>query len=439
MNSKNILSIMALAGVSLVNTQPIPPDDITGNNTTYNNSEFNDKSTKAKKDTTINTRVKRNNNATTYEIENNIITMSNIWEEPIGVLRFNSLTNKILFRKGWAGFNDLVDSKDTFSISLYRYNKTLIKSVFINIGEEPQSKLSLAFNNLSFFYGDILKIDYSESINVNISNFNGERDYQITKPIFVEITRDGLEELPYELTEEEIINANKVIEVSNTISRETNNEKVEENFDDTIKVYTPEGNRVNGQEYIEKNLLDILINTNVDSDKDIVSNKEEIICVNNVEVVDSETMEIILKLSATGKKGEETGLKEPEIPSGYHLMDITNLRGEIVSRVPEKFSVENEIITYYVVKDIIHKVHMEIKNDQGEIILAKHEVASGSPGSYINIHIPKILDNYYISKILINGIEANKDINGEYILPNRLSDNSFTEINENIEIIISEI
>ena len=150
-------------------------------------------------------------------------------------------------------------------------------------------------------------------------------------------------------------------------------------------------------------------------------------------------MEIILKLSATGKKGEETGLKEPEIPSGYHLMDITNLRGEIVSGVPEKFSVENEIITYYVVKDIIHKVHMEIKNDQGEIILAKHEVASGSPGSYINIHIPKILDNYYISKILINGIEANKDINGEYILPNRLSDNSFTEINENIEIIISEI
>lgn len=439
MNSKNILSIMALAGVSLVNTQPIPPDDITGNNTTYNNSEFNDKSTKAKKDTTINTRVKRNNNATTYEIENNIITMSNIWDEPIGALRFNPLTNKILFRKGWAGFNDLVDSKDTFSISLYRYNKTLIKSVFINIGEEPQSKLSLAFNNLSFFYGDILKIDYSESINVNISNFNGERDYQISNPVFVEITRDGLEELPYELIEEEIINANKVIEVSNTISIETTNEKVEENFDDTIKVYTPEGNRVNGQEYIEKNLLDILINTNVDSDKDIVSNKEEIICVNNVKVVDSETMEIILKLSATGKKGEETGLKEPEIPSGYHLMDITNLRGEIVSGVPEKFSVENEIITYYVVKDIIHKVHMEIKNDQGEIILAKHEVASGSPGSYINIHIPKILDNYYISKILINGIEVNKDINGEYILPNRLSDNSFTEINENIEIIISEI
>lgn len=439
MNSKNILSIMALAGVSLVNTQPIPPDDITGNNTTYNNSEFNDKSTKAKKDTTINTRVKRDNNATTYEIENNIITMSNIWDEPIGALRFNPLTNKILFRKGWAGFNDSVDSKDTFSISLYRYNKTLMKSVFINIGEEPQSKLSLAFNNLSFFYGDILKIDYSESINVNISNFNGERDYQINNPIFVEITRDGLEELPYELTEEEIINVNKVIEVSNTISIETNNEKVEENFDDTIKVYTPEGNRVNGQEYIEKNLLDILININVDSDKDIVSNKQEIICVTNVEVVDSETMEIILKLSVTGKEGEETGLKEPEIPSGYHLMDITNLRGEIVSGVPEKFFVENEIITYYVVKDIIHKVHMEIKNDQGEIILAKHEVASGLPGSYINIDIPKILDNYYISKILINGIEANKDINGEYILPNRLSDNSFTEINENIDIIISEI
>ena len=439
MNSKNILSIMALAGVSLVNTQPIPPDDITGNNTTYNNSEFNDKSTKAKKDTTINTRVKRDNNATTYEIENNIITMSNIWEEPIGVLRFNPLTNKILFRKGWAGFNDLVDSKDTFSISLYRYNKTLIKSVFINIGEEPQSKLSLAFNNLSFFYGDILKIDYSESINVNISNFNGGRDYQISNPIFVEITRDGLEELPYELTEEEIINANKVIEVSNTISIETNNKKVEENFDDAIKVYTPEGNRVSGQEYIEKNLLDILINTNVDSDKDIVSNKEEVTCVNNVEVVDSETMEVILKLSATGKKGEETGFKEPEIPSGYHLMDITNLRGEIVSGVPEKFSVENEIITYYVVKDIIHKVHMEIKNDQGEIILAKHEVTSGSPGSYINIDIPKVLDNYHISKILINGIEANKDINGEYILPTRLSDNNFTEINENIEIIISEI
>ena len=132
-------------------------------------------------------------NPNTYKISENNISINNIWNQHIGTLKFNPLTSKIEFIKDWAQINPYVSKDDeVFSISMYKSNGKLIKTVKVKGAEHPQTELSNAFNNLNFSYGDIIKIDYKKSSKLKISNFNNEKQYLINKPIEMKITQDGL-------------------------------------------------------------------------------------------------------------------------------------------------------------------------------------------------------------------------------------------------------
>ncbi|WP_066874199.1 hypothetical protein [Clostridium mediterraneense] len=132
-------------------------------------------------------------NPNIYKISENNISIDNIWNQHIGTLKFNPLTSKIEFIKDWAQINPYVSKDDeVFSISMYKSNGKLVKTVKVKGTEHPQTELSNTFNNLNFSYGDIIKIDYKKSSKLKISNFNNEKQYLINKPIEMKITQDGL-------------------------------------------------------------------------------------------------------------------------------------------------------------------------------------------------------------------------------------------------------
>ncbi|WP_066874390.1 Ig-like domain-containing protein [Clostridium mediterraneense] len=185
MNNKKILSIITLAGVIGMNTQSIAENTTQSNNITLLANR------------SISSNIQEEVDSNVHNIQDNVITINNVWRQNIGSLKFNPLTNKIEFIKGWAESNPYLSvSSEAFSISLYKSNGELIKSVQVNGGgEHPEDKLYNAFNNLDYSYGDILTIDYKTSSRLSISNFNNEKNYQVNKPISMEITKSGLKEL----------------------------------------------------------------------------------------------------------------------------------------------------------------------------------------------------------------------------------------------------
>lgn len=160
--------------------------------------------------------------------------------------------------------------------------------------------------------------------------------------------------------------------------------------------------------------------------------------IDTVKVVDSSGKELVKAISKTGKTGSETGLTTPTIPKGYHVVKITNEKGQEVSGVPKVFGDKNEIIIYHVEKDISDKVYIDMKTSNGEIIVPSHEVASGAPGTKINISLPQVPSGYHIDKVLLNGKELAKNADGTYDLPTRLPSDVTKEINQHIEVIISK-
>ncbi|WP_055070254.1 hypothetical protein [Clostridium massiliamazoniense] len=177
-------------------------------------------------------------NPNIYKIENNIITLNNVWNQNIGSLKFNPVTKKISFNEGWTEINPYL-SGEAFSINLYSSNGELLKSVTMTGGEYPEEALKKAFNNESFSYGDILQINYKTSSKISISNFNGEKEYSIRKSISLELTQNGLKELESGLKVNKIyytLNSNKI-----NISGTTNvNTDVYVNVDN--KVYSTKSN-----------------------------------------------------------------------------------------------------------------------------------------------------------------------------------------------------
>ena len=184
MNNKKILSIITLAGVATMTTQSVTANIPQSSNKILltNNKNLN------------------TNNGNS--IKDNVITINNVWNYSIGTLKFNPETSKIEFTNGWQMTNPYA-SKNTelFSISLYKSNGELIKSVQLN-GDNYSAgqEISNAFNNLGYSYGDIIEINYNQSSKISISNFNGQKSYEVNKPISMEITKSGLKELSNNLT-----------------------------------------------------------------------------------------------------------------------------------------------------------------------------------------------------------------------------------------------
>ena len=189
MNNKKILSIITLAGVVGMNIQPIAQNAVQSKNTILLANR------------SISSNVQEKVDSNTYNIKDNVITINNVWNWRIGILKFNPITSKIEFIKGGSETNPyLSKNNEAFSISLYKSNGALIKKVQVNGSEYPESELYNAFNNLDFSYGDILEINYKTSSKISISNFNNKKDYQVNKPISMEITKNGLKELSNKLT-----------------------------------------------------------------------------------------------------------------------------------------------------------------------------------------------------------------------------------------------
>ena len=135
-------------------------------------------------------------NTNIYKIENNTITINNVWSQSIGTLKFNPATSKIEFTSGWTETNPYASStQELFSISLYSSTGQLIKSVTVHGGEYAENALSDAFNNLDYTYGDILQITYPySSSKISVSNINGGT-YNVTKTSTFSIEQSGLTEM----------------------------------------------------------------------------------------------------------------------------------------------------------------------------------------------------------------------------------------------------
>ena len=157
-----------------------------------------------------------------------------------------------------------------------------------------------------------------------------------------------------------------------------------------------------------------------------------------VKVVDSKGNQVGNIETATGETGKETGLKVPEIPKGYHVVSITNGNGEKVNGVPTTFGDSDNTTIYHIEKDITDKVYVDVKTETGTIITPSHEVASGAPGSKISVEMPNIPSEYHIEKVLVNGKVIKPDAKGQYELPNTLSNNTNTEVDDHIEVIVAK-
>ena len=156
-----------------------------------------------------------------------------------------------------------------------------------------------------------------------------------------------------------------------------------------------------------------------------------------VKVVDSKGNQVGNIETATGETGKATGLKVPEIPKGYHIVSITNTTKGI-NGIPTTFGDSDNTTIYHIEKDITDKVYVDVKTDTGTIITPSHEVASGAPGSEINVEMPDIPDGYHIVKVTVDNKVITPDTNGKYELPKTLSDNQNKEVDDHIEVIVAK-
>ena len=207
--------------------------------------------------------------------------------------------------------------------------------------------------------------------------------------------------------------------------------------------------------------------------KDIECDENKLsVYTTKVVIVDKQTNTVFHIISSSGEKGELTGLKAPKIPEGYHVVNITNENGQVLTGIPYKFANSDEIIIYNIEKNL-SKIIMKIINgknisrkiyfgnpgdefipdnikipighylvgpdkipdtfkeeDQtiiyniipnainriiasisvvsGEILVGSKVIAEGISGTRINIEEPKIPEGYYLVRVLFNDDEVSK-------------------------------
>ncbi len=104
--------------------------------------------------------------------------------------------------------------------------------------------------------------------------------------------------------------------------------------------------------------------------------------------------------SATGELGKKTNLKTPNIPEGYHLVNITD-NGKVITNVPNTFGDSDNNIIYHVEKNPI-KTTISIEGSDNKFI-GTPESATGEPGDKTNLKTPKIPEGYHLVNITDNG------------------------------------
>ncbi|WP_159426744.1 hypothetical protein, partial [Clostridium mediterraneense] len=187
MKSKKILSIIALAGVSVMNVQPLALHNYKRNNIVLLSQNTND---------IHNDKDSINLNSNINELNKNSITLMGNWnggKYKTDIISFNPADMKINISGSMTAYFGNFCGK-AFEVSLYSNDGKLIKSKTYNANDTAQS-LYNDFNNLSFNYGDIIKITPIGPVETKISNFDGKADYSTNKVISMEITQNGLKQL----------------------------------------------------------------------------------------------------------------------------------------------------------------------------------------------------------------------------------------------------
>ncbi|WP_317312472.1 MucBP domain-containing protein, partial [Clostridium thermobutyricum] len=176
-----------------------------------------------------------------------------------------------------------------------------------------------------------------------------------------------------------------------------------------------------------------------DSDNNIIYNIAKNPSI-TVKVLDSNGKEIENPEIVTGDPSSKVTVKVPSIPEGYHIVKITNEKGQTVNGVPNVFGNNNEVIEYHIAKDneninkspnkkAIKSIKISIENDKGEPI-GIPRVISGVQGEKANVPVPTIPEGYKLNNITINGAKVNKipntfgNVNGNVVLHVSKSENS---------------
>lgn len=176
-----------------------------------------------------------------------------------------------------------------------------------------------------------------------------------------------------------------------------------------------------------------------DSDNNIIYNIAKNPSI-TVKVLDSNGKEIENPEIVTGDPSSKVTVKVPSIPEGYHIVKITNEKGQTVDGIPNVFGNNNEVIEYHIAKDneninkspnkkAIKSIKVSIENDKGEPI-GIPRVISGVQGEKANVPVPIIPEGYKLNNITINGAKVNKipntfgNVNGNVVLHVSKSENS---------------
>ncbi len=102
--------------------------------------------------------------------------------------------------------------------------------------------------------------------------------------------------------------------------------------------------------------------------------------------------ELVPPVSKTGKTGSKTGLTIPDIPNGYHIVNITNGNGDKVTGVPSTFGNSDNTTIYHVEKNT-PKDHDGGKttpeDHNGDNTPKDHEGGKTTPESHNGENTPK--------------------------------------------------
>ena len=152
--------------------------------------------------------------ASGVEIQNSAININNVWNQYIGTVKFNALTQKMEFNKGGAVINPYLSSKsEAFGIDMYNSNGKLLNSTKVYGDNYPESQLFEFFNNTPYEYGDIIRINYLTSSKLTLSNFNNQKSYRVTGDVQFKIEKGGLISSNLQKTQ---INPFEILGTSNT-------------------------------------------------------------------------------------------------------------------------------------------------------------------------------------------------------------------------------